>query len=84
MQPQPTTIDSIDLEQVRGGFGAILGSLLQAAPGIMQGVSGIISASKAGKGGGAAPGGESAAAAQAAAAPAGRPPQRGSGCERRL
>jgi hypothetical protein len=36
------------LETVRGGFGAILGALLQAAPGILQGVSGIISASKSG------------------------------------
>jgi len=41
-------IDSQALSTVRGGFGAILGALLQAAPGIMQGVSGIISASKGG------------------------------------
>ena len=43
-------IDSQALATVRGGFGAILGALLQAAPGIMQGVSGIISASKSGGG----------------------------------
>ncbi|MGE0396930.1 MAG: hypothetical protein AB7T06_09450 [Kofleriaceae bacterium] len=59
---------------MRGGF---LGALLGAAPGILQGVSGIIQASKAGKGGGAPqgpgpggppPGAETAAAAQGAAA----------------
>jgi hypothetical protein len=43
-------IDSQALSSVRGGFGAILGALLQAAPTIMQGVSGIISASKGGGG----------------------------------
>ena len=57
------------LETVRGGFGALLGALLQAAPGIMQGVSGIIGAAKAGKGGGGDP-----SAAQAAPPQAG-PPQ---------
>ena len=45
-------IDSQALSTVRGGFGAILGALLQAAPSILQGVSGIISASKSGGGGG--------------------------------
>jgi len=71
------SLESTDLENVRGGF---LAALLGAAPGILQGVSGIISASKAGKGGGQpqgpAPGGpgggpppgaETAAAAQGAA-----------------
>lgn len=48
MQP----IDPQALSTVTGGFGAILGALLQAAPGILQGVSGIISASKSGGGGG--------------------------------
>jgi hypothetical protein len=55
MQPQPIqALESTDLENVRGGF---LAALLGAAPGILQGVQGIISASKAGKGGGGAPGG---------------------------
>lgn len=55
MQPQPIqALETNDLENVRGGF---IGALLGAAPGILQGVSGIISASKAGKGGGGAPGG---------------------------
>ena len=44
MQP----IDRQALASVHGGFGALLGALLQAAPGILQGVSGIIGASKAG------------------------------------
>ena len=41
-------IDSQALSTVRGGFGAILGALLQAAPSILNGVSGIISASRSG------------------------------------
>ena len=45
-------IDSQALENVRGGFGAILGALLQAAPGIINSVSGLVSASKGGGGGG--------------------------------
>lgn len=54
MQPQPIqALESNDLENVRGG---IIGALLGAAPGILQGVTGIIQASKAGKGGGG-PGG---------------------------
>ena len=65
-------IDSQALSTVRGGFGAILGALLQAAPGILQGVSGIISASKSGGGGGQT----AVAQAQppAAAAPPSAPP----------
>lgn len=85
MQP----IDTHDLENVRGGF---LGALLGAAPGILQGVSGIIAASKAGKGGGGGPppggpggpppggpGGETAAAAQGAVS-GGIPSGGGGGC----
>lgn len=79
MQPQPLQALLIDdLDNVRGGF---IGALLGAAPAILQGVTGIIQASKAGKGqpqpgpgpggpggpGGLPPGAESAAAAQAAA-----------------
>ena len=41
-------IDRQALASVTGGFGALLGALLQATPGILQGVSGIISASKSG------------------------------------
>jgi hypothetical protein len=51
MQP----IDRQALASVNGGFGALLGALLQAAPGILQGVSGIISASKSGGSSGSAP-----------------------------
>jgi hypothetical protein len=76
MQPNDLhvqTIDLQDLESVRGGFGALLGALLQAAPGILQGVGGIIAASKSGGGGGGAPsGGPSGATAQASAG--GQPP----------
>jgi hypothetical protein len=54
MQP----IDPAQLTNVIGGAGgAILGGLLKAAPGIMQGVSGIIGAAKGGGGGGGAPAG---------------------------
>src|SRR5258708_13282720 len=49
------------LSKVTGGFGALLGAALQAAPGILNGVAGIIGASKSGKGGGG--GGATAAAA---------------------
>ncbi|MFN0251400.1 MAG: hypothetical protein ACKV2T_31280 [Kofleriaceae bacterium] len=86
MQPIEA-LPSQDLENVRGGF---IGALLGAAPGILQGVSGIIQASRAGKGGGGgpppggggspggpAPGAETAAAARGAAAgglPGGAPP----------
>src|SRR5262245_1884755 len=45
-------IETQALETVRGGFGAILGALLQAAPGIINSVSGLVSASKGGGGGG--------------------------------
>jgi hypothetical protein len=48
-------IESIDpqaLATVHGGFGAILGALLQAAPGIINSVTGLVSASKGGGGGG--------------------------------
>jgi hypothetical protein len=48
MQP----IDRQALSTVTGGF---LGALLAAAPGILQGVSGIIAASKSGGGGGSQP-----------------------------
>lgn len=51
MQPIEA-LPSADLEHVRGGF---IGALLSAAPGILQGVQGIIQASKAGKGGGGGP-----------------------------
>lgn len=92
MQPQPIqALESCDLENVRGGF---LQALLGAAPGILQGVSGIIAASKAGKGGGpqgpgpgpggpgGPPGGETAAAAQGAVGggiPGGGAPSSGGG-----
>lgn len=67
MQP----IDPKQLEHVVGGAGgAILGSLLQNAGPIMNGVAGIIGAAKSGRGGG---GGQAAAApppgAQMASAP---------------
>lgn len=89
MQPIQT-LQSIDLENVRGGF---IGALLGAAPGILQGVSGIIAASKSGKQqqqgpAGPPPGAETAAAAQGAAsggmppggaAPQGLPPSGGGG-----
>src|SRR5678815_264339 len=45
-------IDSQALENVRGGFGALLGALIQGAPGIINSISGLISASKGGGGGG--------------------------------
>jgi hypothetical protein len=71
------SIDTQALATVHGGFGAILGALLQAAPGILQGVSGIISASKGGGGGATqtasaqpqAPAAGATAAASVAAAP---------------
>ena len=44
MQP----IELNQLSTVRGGFGALIGAALQAAPGILQGISGIIAASKSG------------------------------------
>ena len=58
MKPSPLpSISSADLSKVTGGF---LGAILGAVGPIMQGVTGIISASKAGKqqaagGGGGAP-----------------------------
>lgn len=58
------TIDRDQLAVIRGGFGALLGAALQAAPGILNGVAGIIGASKSGGGGG----GRAAAAPPAAAA----------------
>jgi len=60
-----------ELSNVTGGFGALLGAALQAAPGILQGVGGIIGAAKSGGGGGG--GGGGGAPAQAAAAPAPAP-----------
>ena len=63
MQP----IDPKQLEHVVGGAGgAILGSLLQNAGPILNGVAGIIGAAKSGGGGGGG--------GQAAAAPAAPPP----------
>jgi hypothetical protein len=64
------TIDTQALSTVHGGFGAILGALLQAAPGIISSVSGLVSASKGG-------GGAQTASAQAqptAGAPTSLPP----------
>jgi hypothetical protein len=71
MQP----IDPKQLERVVGGAGgAILGSLLQNAGPIMNGVAGIIGAAKGGGGGGGGGGGAAAAGpppgAQMAPAPA--------------
>ena len=48
--PGMEPIEAQALETVRGGFGAILGALLQAAPGIINSVSGLVSASKGGGG----------------------------------
>ena len=48
-----TTIDSNELDTVCGGFGALLGALIQQAPAILQGVQGIVGAAKGGQ---AAPG----------------------------
>lgn len=62
MQP----IDPQALSTVTGGF---LGALLSAAPGILQGVSGIIAASKSGGGGSSQPA-PSAPPPQPAPAPA--------------
>ncbi len=60
----PVTMKPIDpsqLAHVTGGAGgAILGSLLQSAGPIMNGVAGIIGAAKSGKGGGGGGGGGSA------------------------
>ena len=53
--PDLASLDPESLALVNGGFGALLGALLQAAPGILQGVSGIISAAKSGGGSGSAP-----------------------------
>jgi hypothetical protein len=81
MQPQALqTIESSDLERVNGGF---LAALLGAAPGILQGVTGLIGQIQQGKaqkaaaqqggpgpgapGPGSAPGSETAAAAQRSA-----------------
>jgi len=76
------SIDRSELASVRGGFGALLGAALQAAPGILQGVSGIIGAAKSGGGGGAPQGGpppQAAAAAAAGGAGMMAPPQRHGG-----
>ncbi len=61
-------IAPIDLDSVRGGFGALLGSLAQSAGPILNGVASIIGASKSGGGS------QAAAATVAAVAPAGPPP----------
>jgi len=49
MQP----IELHDLHTVRGGFGALLGTLAQSAGPILNGVAGIVGAAKGGGGGGA-------------------------------
>ena len=70
MQPNDLHVQPIDLQDldsVRGGFGALLGALLQSAPGILQGVGSIIAASKSGRGGGAPSGPPPGATAQASA-----------------
>jgi len=63
MQP----IELHDLHTVRGGFGALLGTLAQSAGPILNGVAGIIGAAKSGGGGGAP-------AQTSAPAPSGPPP----------
>jgi len=65
MQP----IESHELTSVRGGFGALLGAALNAAGPILNGVAGIIGASKSGGGRGG-----TAAAPPPAGAPAAAPP----------
>ena len=73
MQP----IDNDSLKRVTGGAGgAILGSLLQHAGPIMNGVAGIIGAAKSGGGGG---GGGGAAAGPPPGAAAGPAPVAGGG-----
>jgi len=47
-------IDLTHLDSVRGGFGALIGSLAQSAGPILNGVANIIGASKSGGGGGQA------------------------------
>ena len=70
MQP----IDNDSLARVTGGAGgAILGSLLQSAGPIMNGVASIIGAAKSGGGGGGGGGGA------AAGPPPGPPPVAGGG-----
>lgn len=59
----PTSLSPDDLSRVTGGF---LGAILGAVGPIMQGVTGIIGAAKAGKGGGGGGG-----------APQGGPPPQG-------
>jgi hypothetical protein len=76
--PHLASLDRQALASVNGGFGALLGALLQAAPGILQGVSGIIGAAKSGGSAGSAPAGPTQvqpqqpdpSAAQAMASPA--------------
>jgi len=60
-----------DLNNVRGGFGALLGTLAQSAGPILNGVAGIIGASKSGGRGGGGGGGQAPAPAPA---PSGPPP----------
>lgn len=71
-----TSLDSADLDRVRGGMGALLGSLLGNAGPILNGVASIIGAAKSGGGGGgsSAPT-EAAPPAQAAPPPAAAPVQ---------
>jgi bacteriocin-like protein len=63
-----TTLSHDELSQVQGGFGALLGALLPQIGPILQGVTGIIQAAKAGS-----PGPQPAGAPQAA-------PASGGGC----
>lgn len=63
-------IDLQTLSTVRGGFGAILGALLQSAPSIISSISGLVSASKGGSGQTAVAQGQ-----PPAAAPTGAPAQ---------
>ena len=61
-----TTIDSNELDTVCGGFGALLGALIQQAPAILQGVQGIVGAAKGGQAAPAQAGPPGGAAAMAA------------------
>jgi hypothetical protein len=90
MQPNDLQVQPIDLQalsSVRGGFGALIGAALQAAPGILQGVSGIIAAAKGRGGDGGAPAGAPAQAsagqppAQTASAAGGSPCGAGGCCQ---
>lgn len=70
--PDLASLDPESLALVNGGFGALLGALLQAAPGILQGVGSIISAARSGSSGGAP--GPDPTQAQPQPAPSAAPP----------